>query len=176
MILIKLIDEVLELMPVGLAEHSVELDWQRPQHEILVDFDSEAMHRAVLNVVTNAIDAVSQFERADNAPGRVGVAIELSQLKNYVRIHVTDNGPGIAEEELAKSSPPSNRPKGLGEPVWDCRSVRKYCVNTVATSLSTVAWGRARHLRCSGPPTATNRPAPIPAMRRRLEQSGHAVS
>ena len=118
----KLIDEVIELMASRAGEHSVQLDWQRPPREILVDVDSEAMHRAVLNVVTNAIDAANQFERAENAPGRVGVAIELSQLKNYVRIHVTDNGPGIAEEELTKVFSPFESTKGargtgLGLPV-----------------------------------------------------------
>ncbi len=118
----KVIDEVVELMAGRAAEHSVVLDWQRPQHEMLVDVDSEAMHRAVLNVVTNAIDAVSQFERADNLPGRVGVAIELSQLKNFVRIHVADNGPGIAQEELGKIFSPFESTKGargtgLGLPV-----------------------------------------------------------
>jgi two-component system NtrC family sensor kinase len=80
------------------------------------------MHRSVLNVVTNAIDAASQFERSDAQPARVSLSIDFSQLKNYVRIHVIDNGSGIAEEDQARIFSPFESTKGargtgLGLPV-----------------------------------------------------------
>jgi signal transduction histidine kinase len=118
------IDDVLELMQVRAAELAVELVWDRPPDPVLVDFDSEAMHRAVLNVVTNALDAVSQGARTEQSPsqGKVTITVELTQLKNRVRIDIADNGPGIPEEEQVRIFSPfeSNkgaRGTGLGLPV-----------------------------------------------------------
>ena len=117
-----MLDEVVELMLSRARESGVELQWQRPQESILVDFDSEAMHRCVLNVVTNAIDASSQMQRKDGALGRVTLSVELSQLKNFVRMLVTDNGAGIAEADLQRVFSPfesskGSRGTGLGLPV-----------------------------------------------------------
>ncbi len=118
----QVIDEVLELMNSRAQEHAVDIVWNPPEQPLSVDFDSEAMHRAVLNVVTNAIDAASQFERPDQSRGEVKISIELSQLKNRMRIHIADNGPGIPEQELPRIFSPfeSNkgaRGTGLGLPV-----------------------------------------------------------
>lgn len=121
--LCQVIDDVVELMRVRATDHAVELIWQTPAEPIEADFDDEAMHRAVLNVVTNAIDAASQFERVDeSAAGRVLITAELQQAKGIVRIDVEDNGSGIADQELTKIFSPfeSNkgaRGTGLGLPV-----------------------------------------------------------
>ncbi len=123
----KVVDEVVELMQTRAAEHRVFLNWSRPAQEVQVDFDAEAMHRALLNVVTNAIDAVSQFERVEDpgvqgAGGQVTVTLELSTPKNRVTIEVQDNGPGIPEEDRVKIFAPfesnkGSRGTGLGLPV-----------------------------------------------------------
>ncbi|MCC7334474.1 MAG: FHA domain-containing protein [Pirellulaceae bacterium] len=117
-----LLDEVVELVQTRANEFNCELDWQRPAQPVLVEFDHEALHRSVLNVLTNAIDAVSQAERVDEHRGQVALSVELSQLKNYVRIHVADNGPGIAEADLGRIFSPfestkGSRGTGLGLPV-----------------------------------------------------------
>ncbi len=117
-----MLDEVVELMLSRARESGVELHWQRPEQPMLVDFDSEAMHRSVLNVVTNAIDAAGQTQRADGTTGRVVLSVELSQLKNFVRVLVTDNGAGIAEADMLRVFSPfestkGSRGTGLGLPV-----------------------------------------------------------
>ncbi|MCA9132909.1 MAG: FHA domain-containing protein [Planctomycetales bacterium] len=118
----QVIDDAVELMLVRAQDHQVQLIWQSPATPLEVDMDSEAMHRAILNVVTNAIDAVSQFERVDQAPGQVTISTELSASQDQVCVHVEDNGAGIAEDELARIFSPfeSNkgaRGTGLGLPV-----------------------------------------------------------
>ncbi len=117
-----MLDEVVELMLSRARESGVELDWQRPGEPVLVDFDSEALHRCVLNVVTNAIDASGHTHRKDESLGRVTLSVELSQLKNFVRVLVTDNGSGIAEADLLRVFSPfesskGSRGTGLGLPV-----------------------------------------------------------
>ncbi|MFM8253543.1 MAG: ATP-binding protein, partial [Planctomycetota bacterium] len=79
--------------------------------------DPDALHRAILNVVTNAIDAC---ERRPDA--RVIVSSELDRQREQVRVIVEDNGEGIAAADLQKifsvfESSKGNRGTGLGLPV-----------------------------------------------------------
>jgi signal transduction histidine kinase len=82
-------------------------------------FDPEGMHRAVLNVVTNAIDAVSENQPQ---PGRVEITTEYAAEEGILRVVISDNGPGIAPEQLGKLFSPfvsgkKGRGTGLGLPV-----------------------------------------------------------
>jgi signal transduction histidine kinase len=80
-------------------------------------FDPEGMHRAVLNVVTNALEA------CDNRPeGRVHIATRFAVEENLAQIVVEDNGSGIAPEDLGNiftmfTSTKGSRGTGLGLPV-----------------------------------------------------------
>lgn len=133
-----MLDEVVELMQSRASDSGVELRWQRPEQPILVDFDSEAMHRSVLNVVTNAIDATGQMQRDDDSAGQVTVSVEFSQLKNFVRLQVTDNGLGIAEADLLRVFSPfestkGSRGTGLGLPVSQ-KILREHAGDITVTS------------------------------------------
>jgi signal transduction histidine kinase len=113
----ELVEDVVELMQTRASEAGVELvkvDGE-PIGELL--FDSELMHRAVLNVVTNAIDACESAEDS-----RVAVEAEHDAEQGVARIHVRDNGAGIAEHDLKKvfalfESRKGSRGTGLGLPV-----------------------------------------------------------
>ena len=105
-------------MRVRAGEVQVELHWQpgEPMPELV--FDPEGIHRAVLNVVTNAIDAVSERE----TPGRVEVATQYCADEGLVRITVDDNGPGIPADQMEHLFSPfvsskKSRGTGLGLPV-----------------------------------------------------------
>ncbi len=119
----QVISEVIELMQARAAEEQVELLWRpgEPMPEMV--FDPEGIHRAVLNVVTNAIDAVSEREESErDAPARVGVASLYLPRKALVRITITDNGPGIPEDQRENLFSPfvsskKSRGTGLGLPV-----------------------------------------------------------
>src|SRR5206468_4044119 len=74
-----------------------------------LQFDPEGVHRAALNIVTNAIDA------ADGVTGgRVVVATSWDPEAAVARITIADNGVGIAEPDLGSifqifSSPKADR-------------------------------------------------------------------
>jgi signal transduction histidine kinase len=96
----------------------VELVWRpgEPMPELV--FDPEGIHRAVLNVVTNAVDAVSERE----TPGRVEVATHYLPEEGLARIIIDDNGPGIPADQMeylfsAFVSSKKSRGTGLGLPV-----------------------------------------------------------
>ena len=54
--------EVVELMQARAEEIEVQLVWQPSEDMPIISFDPEALHRALLNVVTNAIDACDDVE------------------------------------------------------------------------------------------------------------------
>jgi signal transduction histidine kinase len=79
--------------------------------------DPDALHRAILNVVTNAIDACEKIEA-----GRVEVSTVYSPENSLLQVIVADNGEGISAEDIEKifnvfESRKGARGTGLGLPV-----------------------------------------------------------
>jgi two-component system, NtrC family, sensor kinase len=109
--------DVVELMRSRAADDEVELVWLPAPTMPTLMFDPEAMHRAVLNIVTNAIDACHDCER-----GRVEVLTQYSHSERMARVQVVDNGSGIEKDDLDKIfsvfvSRKGGRGTGLGLPV-----------------------------------------------------------
>ncbi len=113
----QIVAEVVELMRARAAEFAVQLDWQPAENMPTLTFDPEGLHRAILNIVTNAIDACGKQEN-----GRVQVAAQFDPAEAIVRVVVEDNGVGIPADELDKIftifvSQKGGRGTGLGLPV-----------------------------------------------------------
>lgn len=109
------IDEVVELGTVRAKEKNIAIEWKKPELFPSLMLDGEAIHRAVLNLLGNAIDAC-----AEKQDGKVEVS--LTQRNDIARIQVRDNGVGIAEADLGRifsmfESNKGNRGTGLGLPV-----------------------------------------------------------
>ena len=110
-----IIDEVLELSQARATGKSVVVRWNRPESFRSMMLDGEAIHRALMNLVGNAIDAC--VDKADGC-----VEISLCESTEYARIQVRDNGIGIAANDLNRifsmfESNKGNRGTGLGLPV-----------------------------------------------------------
>jgi two-component system, NtrC family, sensor kinase len=110
------VSDVVELMQARAKDAGVELTWKPLQEIPLLNFDGDAMHRAILNVVTNAIDA------CENQPdGHVEIRTRLDSDEGTCQIVVHDSGVGIPPEELRKvfslfESKKGSRGTGLGLP------------------------------------------------------------
>ena len=90
------VTDVVELMQARAAELKVALDWTPCPDLPELELDPDGLHRAILNIVTNAIDA------SEEAPGaRVRVATTWDEPTQTARVAVIDNGVGIAEADLA---------------------------------------------------------------------------
>jgi two-component system NtrC family sensor kinase len=113
----EVIGEVVELMQSRAGEMNVELVWQPDESMPTLQFDSDGIHRSVLNIVTNAIDA------CDGRPdSRVNVSTAYLPAKKLLQIIVADNGVGIPPEILPKIfqafvSDKGSKGTGLGLPV-----------------------------------------------------------
>lgn len=108
--------DVVELLEPRAKEMNVTLETSLAEGLPLVQADPEGLHRALLNVAGNALDAVE--ERPDP---KVTIGTRLGD-EGSLRIIVLDNGPGIPPHQVAEifkpfSSTKGSRGTGLGLPV-----------------------------------------------------------
>ena len=111
------VGEVIELMQSRAAELGVGLAWEPCPDLRSTSFDLDGIHRAALNIVTNAIDACEGVEG-----GEVVVTTAWDDATATARIVVRDNGSGIEPGELSRifqvfASSKGSRGTGLGLPV-----------------------------------------------------------
>jgi signal transduction histidine kinase len=111
------ISDVVELMKERAADAKVNLKWQPRTDLPRLQFDADLLHRAILNVVTNAIDACEKRDAAC-----VEISIEWTAGDRLVHIVVADNGEGIDAEDMQRifsvfESKKGARGTGLGLPV-----------------------------------------------------------
>ncbi len=169
--------DVYELMLSRASELNVKLECQLAPELGPAMFDPDAIHRAVLNLVTNAIDAVSgsdeqtdeelakevDAEAITRSPGSIPqerskprVVIKTgydSNLGWYV--DVIDNGPGIAAADREKifslfESSKGARGTGLGLPV-SAKIVREH-----GGDIQVFSDDDGSHFRLRLPPTGTD--------------------
>ncbi|GDX94511.1 hypothetical protein LBMAG47_01740 [Planctomycetia bacterium] len=111
------VTEVVETVRQRAAAAGVAIRWQPRADLPLLLFDAEGMFRAILNVVTNALDAVEE------RPGpAIGLDVAFDETARLARVTVSDNGAGIAEEARGTIfdlfvSTKGTRGTGLGLPV-----------------------------------------------------------
>ncbi|MDX1962729.1 MAG: ATP-binding protein [Pirellulales bacterium] len=109
--------EVIELMQVHAAEKQIQISWQPDTQLPQMVFDEEGLHRAVLNVLTNAIDAVEDRLAAaaeivgqaggnastiDATPGRIVVRTLWLRDEQLARVCIQDNGTGIEPAKIGE--------------------------------------------------------------------------
>jgi signal transduction histidine kinase/pSer/pThr/pTyr-binding forkhead associated (FHA) protein len=102
-----LVMEVVELMEGRANELGAKLETNVEENLPAVQVDPEGLHRALLNIVSNALDAVEERKNA-----RVVVGTRLGPEPGWVRLLVRDNGTGIPPEKLADIFKPFVSTKG----------------------------------------------------------------
>jgi signal transduction histidine kinase len=113
----RLCEDVLDLVRGRAQEKGVGLEWHAGTGVDAVPCDPEGIHRAVLNLVTNALDAV------DGRPAaKVAVQAILEADGDWAKVIVLDNGPGIPAGQVEDVFKPfvstkGSRGTGLGLPV-----------------------------------------------------------
>jgi two-component system NtrC family sensor kinase len=120
----QVVAEVGELMLSRARESGVNLQVNLLSSPLVINMDGEAIHRALLNVVTNAIDAAAarEVDQTPQSAPAVVLDVEYHAGQECVRINVTDNGPGISVEQQSRIFTPffsskGARGTGLGLPV-----------------------------------------------------------
>ncbi|HEX6008163.1 MAG TPA: ATP-binding protein, partial [Burkholderiales bacterium] len=99
------------------AKGGASIEFAAPPHELIVDGDPDLLHRAVFNLVLNAVQ-----HSGDNGVVRVEVSpvskreIPPTVPAASVKLQVRDSGPGIPEEEVPRIFDPffTTREGGTG--------------------------------------------------------------
>ncbi len=91
----EIITEIVETVRQRADESRTVIHWEPPAGLPRLLIDPEGVSRAVLNVVTNALDAV------ENRPGAaVTITATVDREADLARITVSDNGPGIPADAV----------------------------------------------------------------------------
>jgi len=105
---VELLEQVQRSIKHQLTSKGVTLESPGPA-DLWITADQEQMRLALLNLVLNAIEAVPEN-------GRIVLLAEESNDSNEIILSMTDNGPGIAPEDLSQIFEPyfTKRPGGTG--------------------------------------------------------------
>jgi signal transduction histidine kinase len=95
--LVALVTDIVETVQQRATEIGATINWAPPAEMPHLLFDPEALSRAILNVVTNALDAVE-----DRTGAAVAIRVECDTAADRVRITVSDNGAGMTPETIAE--------------------------------------------------------------------------
>ncbi len=105
------IDSCLETMDVRVREKEIEVKKNYAKRRVRqIMFDREKMEQAMINILINSIDALPAGGRID-----IGARLETGSRK-FLRVEISDNGPGISPDDLPYIFDPffSSKKKGTG--------------------------------------------------------------
>jgi signal transduction histidine kinase len=109
-----IVNDITDLVGPRAAEHHIELKLEVPNTPVMTMFDADGIHRAVLNIVNNAIEACLEVEHAS-------VTLHLAEHADQAKIvlEIIDTGPGIEADVLPEIfrvfySTKGSRGTGLG--------------------------------------------------------------
>lgn len=91
------LNEVTELMQPRFADAGIQLILTEATPVPKSQFDPEGLHRAILNMLTNAIDALDECENP-----KVEIRYGLDRTREQVWVEIEDNGRGIEKAELPR--------------------------------------------------------------------------
>ncbi len=120
-----LLEETVALFRTSHGRYAWDLHFETALPPIAMD--SEALHRALVNIFTNAADALA-FQ-AESVPGdwkgRVSVLAYHDRAADSVVVRIEDNGPGLSAEERERIFEPyfSQKPGGTGLGLAIVRSI-----------------------------------------------------
>ncbi len=105
--LVEILTDVVELSAPMAKANGAEIRFETFAPEVVAFVDPEGIHRTILNLVNNAIDAIRE-----KSYGLVIVGLNPSVEAGYVEIVVSDNGEGIAEADMKMIFAPFQSSKG----------------------------------------------------------------
>ena len=113
----KLCEDVLDMVRGRDTDRGVALEWRAGTGVSAVPCDPDGIHRAVLNLASNALDALE-----DRPNAKLAMQALLEPDGTWVKVIVLDNGPGIPAEKIEDIFKPfvstkGSRGTGLGLPV-----------------------------------------------------------
>lgn len=84
---------------------------EKDEEKYLVNGDDRLLHQCIVNVIKNALNALSTIDRENK-----GIWIQLLKEDHIVRLEIEDNGPGLPQDRMDSLATPyfTLLPKGTG--------------------------------------------------------------
>jgi K+-sensing histidine kinase KdpD/pSer/pThr/pTyr-binding forkhead associated (FHA) protein len=102
----EIVNDVVSLMEERCKQKSISIEAKLDKSNPEIEIDPIGIHRAVLNIVTNAIDAVEKEK------GKI--VITTVGAESPIQISISDNGSGIPQEDIPKIFDIFHSSKGAG--------------------------------------------------------------
>jgi PAS domain S-box-containing protein len=106
----KVIETCLDIMDVKIKEKNISVQKKYSKGIPWVMIDRDKLEQAIINVLLNSVEALSPG-------GKIGILLKKEAIKGgSIYIYISDNGPGISEEDMPYVFDPffSNKKKGTG--------------------------------------------------------------
>lgn len=103
----EVVRDVIELVAARAKEAGIKVEIESADKVPIVSADPEGMHRAILNIIGNALDAVEAKPQAT-----VRVTTNIEPGGGWLRIAVEDNGAGVPAEKISEIFKPFVSTKG----------------------------------------------------------------
>ena len=115
-----LIEEAIELLQDDLQSHRISVEAERSARPMRVMGDRIQLQQVLLNLITNAIEAMSTVD----GPRVLGVRSDVRD-DGGVMISIADTGPGIGSQDLPRAFSPlfTTKSGGMGMGLSICRSI-----------------------------------------------------
>ncbi len=121
----------------------IEITAEIPEEAHLVMGHPIRLEQVLVNLLSNAHDAILEntAEQTDGPKGRIAVALVDDENANNVRVTVSDNGGGIAEDKLDSIFEPFFTTKEVGQGMGLGLSVSQSIVSEIGGELAATADG-----------------------------------
>lgn len=115
-----IVKEVIRLTSPEIARNAIHVETSAPSSQHIVRGDPVQLQQVILNLVTNAIDVMS-----DLPEGKRDLLIEVSKREDKISVHVHDKGKGIDSATLLRIFEPffSTKATGMGMGLAICQSI-----------------------------------------------------
>jgi len=103
------IQKTLELRAYDLRKKKISMIEELNQVRY-IKFDFQQIQQVILNIIVNAEDAIVSMKKEDGE-----IRIKTNSDRDWVHIHISNNGPSISQEEMRRIFDPLYTTKGINE-------------------------------------------------------------
>ncbi|MDX1628227.1 MAG: ATP-binding protein [Fulvivirga sp.] len=124
-----LIERIINLLSPDLKKHQIRFSFESTAGNYKIKVDPELIEQVIINLIKNAIEVL---ENHDNAM----IKLKLEKAGRHVLLRISDNGPGIDDENLEKIFVPffTTKKKGTGVGLSFARQIMRLHNGSITVS------------------------------------------
>ena len=114
----EIIRSCLEILETKIGEKRIAVEKRLPDRIPPVLIDREKIEQVIINILLNAVEV-------SHPKGVIRVATRQKRDRNVVTVNISDNGPGVKEDDLPYIFDPffSKKKKGTGLGLWNVKKI-----------------------------------------------------